>query len=307
VPELTPEIAADVLTACQADPAETGGALSRALDATIEVTPGETGTLDVAALPEGFDGAGLVFVLKVGDIAALAIIPESSGMVPDWCAAPDATGESKLATLAQELGMLLLPEEFMPEDFLAGRVSDVAAAIERGGIETGAGLVSLALSGEDKQGTLSLIWPASKPADVLEAAEVEAPQEEPASAAPTQTQPEAAPPSQPEDEVSIASQMELAPGELPPYANSLLRIEVPVVVTLASSRQTVREILELGPGSIITFEKSCEEMLELYAGGHQVAVGEAVKVGDKFGLRVTGFRLPAERFKTLRTAGVQSD
>ena len=83
VSELTPQIAADVLAACQADPAETGGALSRALDATIELTPGETGTLDLAALPEGFDGAGLVFVLKVGETAALAVIPESTGLVPD--------------------------------------------------------------------------------------------------------------------------------------------------------------------------------------------------------------------------------
>ena len=38
VAELTPDIAADVLKACQADPAETGGALSRTLDTTIEVT-----------------------------------------------------------------------------------------------------------------------------------------------------------------------------------------------------------------------------------------------------------------------------
>ena len=295
-----------MLAACQADPAETGGALSRAFDATIEISPGETGTLDLASLPEGFDGAGLIFVLKVGEVAALAIIPESTGLVPDWCAAPDATGESKLATLAQEFGMLLLPEEFMPDDFLAGRVSDVVAALKRGGIKAGAAVMSLALSGEDQQGTLSLIWPAAKPADVLEAAE--APQQEPASEA--EAQPQSQPQSQPQllptDTAGAAPQMVLAPGELPPYANSLLRIEVPVVVTLATSTQTVRQILELGPGSIITFEKSCEEMLDLYAGGHHIAVGEAVKVGDKFGLRLTSFKMPAERFKTLRPAGMQS-
>lgn len=300
--ELTPEIAADVLAACQADPAEIGGALSRAFDTTIEITPGETGTLDLASLPEGCDGAGLIFVLKVGEVAALAVIPESTGLVPDWCAAPDATGESKLATLAQEFGMLLLPEEFMPDDFLAGRVSDIAAALKRGGIEAGAAVMSLALSGEDQQGTLSLIWPAAKPADVLEAAE--APQQEPASEAEAEQQSQ--PQLQPTDTAGAAPQMVLAPGELPPYANSLLRIEVPVVVTLATSTQTVRQILELGPGSIITFEKSCEEMLDLYAGGHHIAVGEAVKVGDKFGLRLTSFNMPAERFKTLRPAGMQS-
>lgn len=87
--------------------------------------------------------------------------------------------------------------------------------------------------------------------------------------------------------------------DLPEYARSLLRIEVPVVVTLAEKRQPLGWILELGPGSIIQFDKSCEEMLELAAGGRRIAMGEAVKVGDKFGLRITSIILPDERFRPV--------
>jgi len=87
---------------------------------------------------------------------------------------------------------------------------------------------------------------------------------------------------------------------LPPYTRSLLRIKVPVVVTLAQNRQPLHRILELGSGSIIQFDKSCEEMLELSVGDHTVAHGEAVKVGDKFGLRITSMILPEERFLPLR-------
>jgi flagellar motor switch protein FliN/FliY len=86
---------------------------------------------------------------------------------------------------------------------------------------------------------------------------------------------------------------------LPPYSRSLLRIRVPVVVTLAQKRQALTRITELGPGAIIQFEKSCEETLELDVGGHAVAVGDAVKVGDKFGLRITSMILPGERFETV--------
>jgi len=86
---------------------------------------------------------------------------------------------------------------------------------------------------------------------------------------------------------------------LPAYSRSLLRIRVPVVVTLAQKRQPLGKILELGPGSIIQFDKSCEEMLNLEMGGRTVAVGEAVKVGDKFGLRVNAMILPGERFVAL--------
>ena len=85
-------------------------------------------------------------------------------------------------------------------------------------------------------------------------------------------------------------------AELPPYTRSLLRIKVPVIVTLAEKRQKLSRVVELGPGSIIQFDKSCEEMLDLEVGNRAVATGEAVKVGDKFGLRITAIVLPEERF-----------
>lgn len=88
--------------------------------------------------------------------------------------------------------------------------------------------------------------------------------------------------------------------QLPNYTLSLLRIELPVVVILAEKRQPLGRIVEMGPGSIIQFDKSCEEMLELHVGGHPVATGEAVKVGDKFGLRITSIVLPEERFHPIR-------
>ncbi len=83
---------------------------------------------------------------------------------------------------------------------------------------------------------------------------------------------------------------------LPSYTKSLLSIEVPVTVTLAAQKLSLGRIVELGPGSLLQFEKSCEELLELEVNGQRVALGEAVKVGDKFGLRVSSIILPADRF-----------
>lgn len=71
-------------------------------------------------------------------------------------------------------------------------------------------------------------------------------------------------------------------------------------MTLARRNWRLNSVLELQPGTIIQFEKSCEEMLDLEVGGQLVAVGEAVKVGDKFGLRVTSIVLPEERFHSVR-------
>jgi flagellar motor switch protein FliN len=95
-------------------------------------------------------------------------------------------------------------------------------------------------------------------------------------------------------EVSVApvaalmSPLETELSGLPTYARGLLQIRVPVRVTLASQRKSVQEILELGPGSIVKFEKTCEEPLELSVGGRTIAEGEVVKVGDKFGVRISG-------------------
>lgn len=95
---------------------------------------------------------------------------------------------------------------------------------------------------------------------------------------------------------------------LPGYAKSLLRIRVPVIVTLAAKKQPVGRILELGPGSIIQFDKSCEEMLEMHVNHQLVGEGEAVKVGDKFGIRLTSLVVPGERFKPVRgTPGPKPD
>ncbi len=84
------------------------------------------------------------------------------------------------------------------------------------------------------------------------------------------------------------SPLETELRSLPTYARGLLHIRVPVRVTLASQRKSVQEIIELGPGSIVKFEKTYDEPLEVSVGGRTIAEGEVVKVGDKFGVRING-------------------
>lgn len=87
---------------------------------------------------------------------------------------------------------------------------------------------------------------------------------------------------------------------LPPYTRSLLRISVPVMVTLATTRMSLQRILQIGPGSIVPLDKSCEDPLTLQVGNHDLAVGEAVKVGDKFGIRINSMVMPQEKFLAIR-------
>ena len=91
--------------------------------------------------------------------------------------------------------------------------------------------------------------------------------------------------------------------EFPPYTRSLLRVRVPVAVTLAEKKQTLGRILEIGPGQILQFDKSCEEALDMQVSNCKIASGEAVKVGDKFGLRIVSIVPPEERFVPVKPTG----
>ena len=70
------------------------------------------------------------------------------------------------------------------------------------------------------------------------------------------------------------------------YSRAVLAIETPVSVTLARKKVPLERIIDLVPGSMLTFDSHCDEPLTLEVGGQPIAKGETVKIGDKFGLRI---------------------
>jgi flagellar motor switch/type III secretory pathway protein FliN len=285
MPETLPQFADAVLAACKVGAEEAGASLARAFGGDMQMSLSPQATLAAAAQQLDLKGAGLIVLLKTDRMAVVMTIPAAKGLVPEWCAQPDPTGESKLATLAQELGMNLLPENWIAHDFSARWVTSLVDALGRGGVPQDAVVVPLSVNrGGQPAGTIGILWPVLNSAGLF-----------------------AAPPSERHEAKELFAQpkraekatLPLTSSDLPPYTRSLLRIKVPVVVTLAEKRQKLSRIIELGPGSIIQFDKSCEEMLELEVGNRAVASGEAVKVGDKFGLRITAMVLPDERFSPV--------
>jgi flagellar motor switch protein FliN/FliY len=73
----------------------------------------------------------------------------------------------------------------------------------------------------------------------------------------------------------------------PAELDRILRLYVPVIVKLAERKLTMAEVLRLGVGAIIEFQKSSEESLDLLINNKPIGQGEAVKVGENFGLRIT--------------------
>ena len=72
-----------------------------------------------------------------------------------------------------------------------------------------------------------------------------------------------------------------------PEVHRLLEIEVPVIVQLGNRRLTVGEVMRLGVGAIVEFNKSAEEELDLLANNKVIGQGHAVKVGENFGIKIS--------------------
>lgn len=80
---------------------------------------------------------------------------------------------------------------------------------------------------------------------------------------------------------------ELSSAPTPEELRRILGLHVPVIVKLAERSLTMSEVLRLGVGAIIEFSKASDEPLELLINNKAIGLGEAVKVGENFGLRIT--------------------
>lgn len=74
-------------------------------------------------------------------------------------------------------------------------------------------------------------------------------------------------------------------------------MDVPVEVTIELGRKTAKigEVLRLGPGSILELSKANGEPLDVYVNNRLIARGEAVVVGERYGIRLTEVLVGDER------------
>lgn len=83
---------------------------------------------------------------------------------------------------------------------------------------------------------------------------------------------------------------------------SLDRImDIPLIISaqLGSARMVIKELLQLGPGSVVELDKLAGEPLEVLVNDKLVARGEVVMVNEKFGIRLTDVVSQSERVHKL--------
>jgi flagellar motor switch protein FliN/FliY len=79
-------------------------------------------------------------------------------------------------------------------------------------------------------------------------------------------------------------------------------LDVPLRITaeLGRSKMAIRDVLQLGQGSVIELSKFAGEPLEVLVNDKLIARGEVVVVNEKFGIRLTDIISPVERIEQLK-------
>jgi len=89
-------------------------------------------------------------------------------------------------------------------------------------------------------------------------------------------------------------------SEAPRNFDLLLDIPLEVTVEIGRARLAIRDLLQLGAGSVVELAKPAGEPLDVLINGKPIARGEAVMVNDRFGVRLTDIISPSERLAGLR-------
>ncbi len=78
-----------------------------------------------------------------------------------------------------------------------------------------------------------------------------------------------------------------ATAEQPANLNLVLDVPVSLTIELGSCHLPMREVLQLGVGSVVQLEKAADAPVELSVNGKLIARGEVVVIEDRYGVKIT--------------------
>jgi flagellar motor switch protein FliN/FliY len=322
--ELTAAQIGRTIETCREHLVELAETFRAALDCEIRLSAGEPSAPGESGGLADFQVPGLAVAMAIGEQGLLVLIPETLPL-PSWYRQPDIAQNNRLQTFAHELSLQLLPADLQSERYVAIPSDNLIEVAERAQLAPAAKMLDLAVFHTD--GTHEAAFakilvivpvtappvPAASQSTAKDGAEtVEVPEAigrdgdaEPRLAAGVldrETVSTAAGEGEPVAEPAVVanavgepefSRAVLADAAL--RALRILRVPVTVSVRLAERRMSLGSVVALVPGSLVTFNKSCEDLLDLYVNNHRYCQGEAIKIGESFGLKVSKVGVTEER------------
>lgn len=79
----------------------------------------------------------------------------------------------------------------------------------------------------------------------------------------------------------------------------ILDIPVELSVELGRTRMTLKEVLQLGQGSVVELDGLAGEPMDIYINSYLIAQGEVVVVDEQYGIRITDIITPSDRLARI--------
>ncbi len=278
---LTESNVEQIINAVTENAAGLSESLTQCFDVPWTITPGDSIPWNPEDLPGDFQGRGLVTLFDLGGQGVAVLIPDTLPL-PDWYNNPNESQKARLETLAMEWSMNLFPPDLEATRFASVKVPRLLYFIEQCQPVGWAATITLNVAEADgsSAGSLLMIWPLAAPQFESAAA---APAVAAAASAAKTTAPPVATPASPR-----------ASAGPDPLAR-LRGLPVQVSVRLAEKKITMSQLLAISNGSLVSFPKSCEALLDLYVNNARYCRGEAVKIGENFGLKINEVGTTEER------------
>lgn len=280
----TPEMATKIADACCSNLDAISQSYQANLGAKVKFAAGELTTGCDAILGAASAEPGLFVLFEFAEQALAVLIPASLD-VPGWYRQPDENQASRLQTLPMEWSMGILPMDLEATKYQTIVCGNLKKQLTACGLGDDAQRFEYLIQNpvtSNEMGRIQIIWPLSTPrfqnvADFPEGAKPTAQ----AAASPNTAAPEDI-----EDESEFDDEPAMSPETLTRQSR-VLPIPVPLVVKIAQKRIDMRQLRGLAPGTLIAFDKSCDDPLEVFIGKQLYCRGEAVKMEEHFAIKIT--------------------
>ena len=79
----------------------------------------------------------------------------------------------------------------------------------------------------------------------------------------------------------------------------ILDLDLPLTVRFGQTQMALGELVQIGPGSVVSLERAPSDPVEVLVNGKVIARGEVVVIDENFGVRITEILSLQDRIKTL--------
>ena len=292
--ELTDELIDQIFEGCRSNIGDLTQSLGTNLSGEFQLEPGEETKGSEAIVAKVSEKPGIVVTLKYDGFGILCLIPEDLP-IPDWYKSPNDSQAAQLQTLPMEWSVGMVPMELEAVEEKTITCENLRAHLEASQPTETARMLELSatVAGGKTSATIHLVMPVANPimeqaTDDSAGADAASATDSAASDSETGDAESSAAASKP---ASPAAAPEPEPAPLDPaLAKRVARINkvpVNVIVRIAERKLELEQLRQIAPGALLMFDKPYDSPLDVYVDNRLYCRGEAVKIGETFGIKIS--------------------